>query len=222
MVHCPTCGSPLRFDIASQLMVCDYCRNSFQTGTLPDRISDDARTEAYFDSYAYLCPSCGAEINTTDKNDAVGFCPYCKGSSMIRGKGSFEKAVNGIYALRSQGIFTSVSFTAQNNNKKELKKLAAFCEELGVNKLWFDRVIIPADDDKENLTLSSGDFRKLCRTAARLNKKGQVFCGRALQFIPCKDKLVYQLFGRRKSFDSPCKRRCHALQKTSVHYWKCT
>ena len=109
----------------------------------------------------------------------------------IRGKGSFEKAVNGIYALKAQGIFTTVSFTAQNNNRNELKKLADFCDNLGVNKLWFDRVIIPADEDKEKLTLSSSDFRKLCGTAARLNKKGKVFCGRALQFIPCKDKLIY-------------------------------
>ena len=77
----------------------------------------------------------------------------------IRGKGSFEKAVNGIYALKSQGIFTSISFTAQSNNYRELKKLASFCSYIGADKL--------------------------------LNKRGQVFCGRALQFIPCKNKLVY-------------------------------
>lgn len=109
----------------------------------------------------------------------------------IRGKGSFSRAVNGICALRAQGIFTSISFTAQNGNMSELKKLAYFCEELGVNKLWFDRVIIPADEDKEGLTLSSEDFQKLCRTAARQNRKGRVFCGRALQFIPCRNKLIY-------------------------------
>ena len=109
----------------------------------------------------------------------------------IRGKGSFQKAVNGIYALKSQGIFTSISFTAQNNNLSELKKLAGFCETLGADKLWFDRVIIPADEDKDKLTLSAESFRKLCRTAAHLNKKGKVFCGRALQFIYCKNKLIY-------------------------------
>lgn len=109
----------------------------------------------------------------------------------IRGKGNFEKAVNGICALRSQGIFTSVSFTAQNNNCRELKKLAAFCDDIGADKLWFDRVIIPEEEDSEKLTLSADSFRKLCRTAARLNRKGKVFCGRALQFIPCSSKLVY-------------------------------
>lgn len=109
----------------------------------------------------------------------------------IRGKGSFEKAVNGIYALKSQGIFTSISFTAQSNNYKELKKLALFCRDIGADKLWFDRVIIPTEDDIEQCTLSSERFWKLCRSAARLNRKGMVFCGRALQFIPCKNKLVY-------------------------------
>ncbi len=109
----------------------------------------------------------------------------------IRGKGSFEKAVNGIYALQSKGIFTSVSFTAQNHNYKELRKLASFCSYIGADKLWFDRVIIPAEEDTQNLMLSSETFQKLCKTASHLNKRGKVFCGRALQFIPCKNKLIY-------------------------------
>ena len=109
----------------------------------------------------------------------------------IRGKGSFEKAVNGIYALKSKGIFTSISFTAQNQNYRELKKLSSFCRDIGVDKLWFDRVIIPAEEDTQKLVLSAESFQKLCRTASRLNKRGRVFCGRALQFIPCRDKLIY-------------------------------
>lgn len=83
MIYCPTCGSGLKFDIASQKMVCGQCRNLFEPETLTDKTTNDAQTEVYFDSYAYICPSCGAEIDTTDQNDAVGFCPYCGGSSMI-------------------------------------------------------------------------------------------------------------------------------------------
>ncbi len=109
----------------------------------------------------------------------------------VRGKGSFERAVNGILALRSQGIFTSISFTAQNSNYRELKKLAVFCEDIGADKLWFDRVIIPAAEDSRKLTLSAHTFNNLCRTAAHPNRKGMVFCGRALQFIPCRSKLIY-------------------------------
>ena len=83
MVGCPTCGAALRFDIATQKMACDYCGGSFETQTLSDNsLRDDARASC-FDSYVYICPSCGAELLTTDKNDAVGFCQYCGGASMI-------------------------------------------------------------------------------------------------------------------------------------------
>ena len=83
MVGCPTCGAALRFDIATQKMACDYCGGSFETQSLSDNsLRDDARASC-FDSYVYICPSCGAELLTTDKNDAVGFCQYCGGASMI-------------------------------------------------------------------------------------------------------------------------------------------
>ncbi len=109
----------------------------------------------------------------------------------IRGSGSFDRAVGGLRELIAQGIYTDVSFTAQRGNLNELKKLARFCNELGVDKLWFDRVVIPANEDKNNLSLSKGDYDKLCRRSARLNKKQMISCARALQFIPCKNKDIY-------------------------------
>lgn len=83
MVHCPSCGAGLRFDIATQSAVCDYCHNRFDPKKITDSTFDDAKTQKTYDSYAYICPTCGAEVDTTDKNDAVGFCPYCGGASMI-------------------------------------------------------------------------------------------------------------------------------------------
>ena len=83
MVGCPTCGAALRFDIASQKMACDHCGNFFETQRLADNSSRDDARSSQFDSYVYICPSCGAELLTTDKNDAVGFCQYCGGASMI-------------------------------------------------------------------------------------------------------------------------------------------
>ena len=109
----------------------------------------------------------------------------------IRGKGSFQQAVEGICALKTQGLFVSISFTAQRQNQRELKKLARYCSDLGVNKLWFDRVIIPAAEDSQHLTLGKADFARLNKQAGRLNKRGMVFCGRALQFLHCQSKLVY-------------------------------
>lgn len=110
---------------------------------------------------------------------------------IIRGNGSFDRAVGGLRELIAHGIYTDVSFTAQSGNLDELKKLARFCDELGVDKLWFDRVVIPASEDKNNLTVSKDDYYKLCRLAARLNKKQMISCARALQFIPCKNKDIY-------------------------------
>ena len=101
----------------------------------------------------------------------------------IRGKGSFARAVAGIRALRERKIFVTVSFTAQRGNLGELPKLARFCDDIGVNKLWYDRVVIPAAEDKDHLSLTAEEFARLSRRAAKLNRKGQVSCARALQFL---------------------------------------
>ena len=100
MIYCPSCGAELLFDIVSQKMICGHCKNSFEPDTLNDSISGDAKTETYYESYAYLCPSCGAQVETTDKNDAVGFCPYCKGSSMIFDKLRREWIPDGIVPFK--------------------------------------------------------------------------------------------------------------------------
>ena len=83
MIHCPSCAAGLRFDIASQKCFCDYCQNSFDPEWIADKLSNDAKTEKTYEGYVYTCPSCGAEILTNDQNDAIGFCPYCGGASMI-------------------------------------------------------------------------------------------------------------------------------------------
>lgn len=110
----------------------------------------------------------------------------------IRGKGSFQRAVNGIRALKAMEIYTDVSFTAQRNNLSELKPLSKICGSLGVDKLWFDRVIIPVREDEEKLTLSAEEYRALCKTAALLNRRHKVSCARALQFLPCRSKSIYR------------------------------
>ena len=83
MISCSSCGGSLRFDIGSQKMLCDHCDSYFEVEQLSDDSNrDDARASS-FDCYVYLCPSCGAEIMTTDKNDAIGFCQYCGEASLI-------------------------------------------------------------------------------------------------------------------------------------------
>lgn len=82
MIHCPGCGAGLRFDIASQMMVCSACDGRYDPDST--RITDkEAQGQPMFDAYVFTCPSCGGELLTTDENDAVGFCPFCGGASML-------------------------------------------------------------------------------------------------------------------------------------------
>ncbi len=83
MLHCPNCGGGLRFEIESQQMACDYCDSRFDPAVIDYKDKDDAKGAEVFDSYVYVCPSCGAELLTTDKTDAIGFCPFCGGASML-------------------------------------------------------------------------------------------------------------------------------------------
>lgn len=130
MIYCPTCGAGLRFDIDTQMMTCDHCMNRFSPEKLRDNTADDAKTEQTYDSFVYVCPSCGGSLNTTDKNDAVGFCPYCGGASMI-----YEKM------RRDWTPDTIVPFQI---NKEQCKKL--YCDEvkkhLFVSKKFRDPTLI--------------------------------------------------------------------------------
>ena len=83
MIHCPTCSASLRFDVSKQAMVCDHCDNAFAVEDIKDSTSADAKGHDNFEAYVFVCPDCGAELVVTDRNDAVGFCPYCGGASML-------------------------------------------------------------------------------------------------------------------------------------------
>ena len=82
MIYCPSCGHGLRFDIQTQQMLCDACDSRFDPATtgVMNKNAEEHRT---YDSYVFTCPSCGGELLTTDQNDAVGFCPFCGGASML-------------------------------------------------------------------------------------------------------------------------------------------
>lgn len=83
MLHCPNCAAGLRFEIESQQMACDHCGSRFDPSLIDYKDKDDAKSAQMFDSYVYVCPSCGAELMTTDETDAIGFCPFCGGASML-------------------------------------------------------------------------------------------------------------------------------------------
>ena len=110
----------------------------------------------------------------------------------IRGDGNFDAAMRGIRWLRAENIFTTVSFTAQQRNVKDFAKLAKHCKNTGVDKLWFDRVVIPIEEDHERLSLTPEQSASLFRKAAKLSRTTPTRCIRALQFLECEGAPVYR------------------------------
>lgn len=83
MIQCPSCSGGLKFDIPSQQMLCEHCGNRYDPSQFDDRDKDNAKT---YDCCLYNCPSCGGELLATEQTDAIGYCPFCGGASMLFGR----------------------------------------------------------------------------------------------------------------------------------------
>ena len=89
----------------------------------------------------------------------------------VRGLYSFERALKGIDALTVMRIPVMVSFTAQKSNLNSFPALAKVCEQHGVKKLWWDRVVTDTPQTTEKLALSTRRFRRFVKKAARLRER---------------------------------------------------
>lgn len=112
----------------------------------------------------------------------------------IRGKGNFDKAVNGLKQLKKVGIETMVSFTASNNNVHDLVNVIRICQRLGVDRFWTDRLVPMGSNSLDTMTDSmfryyidtlSKEIRrseflrklKLSKTYIHNNRAMQFLCG---------------------------------------------
>ncbi len=97
MYQCPNCGGGLRFDIASQMMKCDYC----QTMAEPSAFSSfkGAQEDTEFEVTKFLCNQCGAEIISQD-NTAAAFCSFCGASTLLISRLSHEKKPDAIIPFK--------------------------------------------------------------------------------------------------------------------------
>lgn len=106
--QCLACGGPLRFDGATQKLVCDHCDSAFdvatveaeyaarqakadaaaaQAGATGGVATDQAASEATVTDdglVQYICSSCGAEL-VSDGTTAVTKCPYCDNPTVVPG-----------------------------------------------------------------------------------------------------------------------------------------
>ena len=105
----------------------------------------------------------------------------------IRGKGTLEKAIQGVQNLNKYGVYTSISFTAHKKNYKTFKKVVSIAKKAKANKVWTDR-LIPIGGAKElvKISLNPKENKKFFKTVYKLmikTKETQVTMSRALQFL---------------------------------------
>jgi radical SAM protein with 4Fe4S-binding SPASM domain len=81
----------------------------------------------------------------------------------IRGCGSFEPTVEGICQLVQAGIPTLISFTASRTNISDFPAVAKLGMELGVRRVWTDR-LIPVTPEQKNLALSPEETKMFFET----------------------------------------------------------
>ncbi len=114
---CPNCGGELVFEPKTQNYVCSYCRSEFTQDEL-DQLDPDAGAESTSDeethasedeaaSYSsdgeqavsYSCPSCGAEIMTSETTAAT-YCYYCHNPVVLNGRVSGEWQPDAVIPFR--------------------------------------------------------------------------------------------------------------------------
>lgn len=102
---CPNCGGPLQFNPDKQKFSCEYCLSDFDPDVIQKMYSkDEQKTDSEEkrekeakenpqdgEAVIYTCPSCGAEVITSDQTAAT-HCFYCNNPVVLGGRLSGEFA----------------------------------------------------------------------------------------------------------------------------------
>ena len=105
----------------------------------------------------------------------------------VRGKGSFDKAMQGFGLLRGAGIQTMAAFTCHKRNLHELKDVIKLARKNGIDRFWADR-LIPIGENTEDI-LDNAQFREMVRVLTKehrrktLRSRTEVHLNRSLQFL---------------------------------------
>jgi radical SAM protein with 4Fe4S-binding SPASM domain len=107
----------------------------------------------------------------------------------IRGKGNFAQTVEAIKQLRKQDLSTLIAFTAHRDNYREFPEVARLGRQLGVNRVWADRMI-PWGSGSQLQTLTAQETKTfleiMAHTRAKrtwFNRGTEIALHRALQFL---------------------------------------
>lgn len=76
----------------------------------------------------------------------------------IRGKGSFDKAIDGINILKNNGFFVSLMFTLHKLNKDEVIGVIDLADQLGVDAITLERMTPMNANDLQNFYLEPNEL----------------------------------------------------------------
>lgn len=94
MIECPNCNANIKFDIASQRMLCQYCGTSMAPEEIVEKVDatetvkepifaeGNSAEEDSMETMVFTCPQCGGEILSYD-DTAATFCTYCGSSTIL-------------------------------------------------------------------------------------------------------------------------------------------
>lgn len=83
MYKCPSCGSSLKFDIASGQMLCAYCGATADPYSLQEDCGVEERNE--YEATIFTCTQCGAELLSEDTTAAT-FCSFCGSTAILESR----------------------------------------------------------------------------------------------------------------------------------------
>jgi len=112
----------------------------------------------------------------------------------IRGVGRYEQAVEGLKLLVRGRIPTHISFTAHRDNFQDFPRVARLGSELGVTRVWSDRMVpcgrVGVSEDKLLTPDETREFLKLMQQEKQRGwmRKSRVTLHRSLQFIASGDQ----------------------------------
>ncbi len=172
-------GEPfIRADFLDLLEAFHSKRESFGFGILTNGSFIDAKMARRLRSLGAASVQVSVE-GTKTRNDE------------IRGAGAFEQTVSALKHLVSANVRTSISFTAQRANFREFADVARLGRELGVSRVWSDRLIPWGSGSELNDGMLSPEqtreffevMHEAHGEAARSFCRTQIHMGRALQFL---------------------------------------
>lgn len=80
MYECPNCSSNLKFDIATQQMLCSYCNTTLSPYSIQN--DHDVGESLEYDVTVFTCSQCGARLLSEDTTAAT-FCSFCGSTAIL-------------------------------------------------------------------------------------------------------------------------------------------